>query len=328
MKSSRLILIVFLLYVVTGFAAYFSTLERNSYTILAQGLPQGCHTGDNQILQCDCGGFKSTANVTGNGGNQGLVWQDFVCEDVPDPPGSCTAQNNPRLVYNGYCPTPTPTPECDPSGSEGCEFVMHSFCECKAGGGTWNPSNCLCQGSSPIVIDVAGNGFSMTDAANGVDFDINGDGRTERLGWTSAGSDEVWLVMDRNGNNSIDDGSELFGNFTSQPEPPTGEERNGFLALAVFDKPKNGGNSDGQIDRRDMVFNQLRLWRDTNHNGVSDPGEARRLSDSPIRILELQYYESRRVDEYGNEFRYRAIVRDQRGAQVGRWAWDVFLTTQ
>jgi hypothetical protein len=158
-----------------------------------------------------------------------------------------------------------------------------------------------------------------------VDFDLNADGEREGLSWTSAGSDDAWLVLDRNGNNKIDDGTEMFGNYTPQPEPPAGGVRNGFLALAVFDQIANGGNGDGQIDRRDLVFNRLRLWRDSNHDGVSDPNETRKLSVTPIRVLELDYRESRRVDEHGNAFRYRAIVRDEFGAQFGRWAWDVFL---
>jgi hypothetical protein len=117
----------------------------------------------------------------------------------------------------------------------------------------------------------------------------------------------------------------VFGNFTPQPDPPPGEEKNGFLALAEFDKPANGGNGDGQIDSADAVFSNLRLWRDKNHNGFSEQNEIKALSEAGVAILELRYRRSKRTDQYGNEFRYRAKVRDVHGVQVGRWAWDVFL---
>lgn len=42
-----------------------------------------------------------------------------------------------------------------------------------------------CNGS-PILVDVTGNGFSLTDPLGGVDFDLDGDGRVERIAWTSA----------------------------------------------------------------------------------------------------------------------------------------------
>lgn len=194
---------------------------------------------------------------------------------------------------------------------------------CTQGGGIWDPNSCSC--ISPIVIDTAGNGFNLTAAGSGVFFDITNDGVKERLSWTAANSDDAWLALDRNGNGGIDDGRELFGSSTFQPYPAEGETKNGFRALAVYDKSAQGGNDDNQIDARDTAFNRLKLWRDLNHNGISETNELQSLADSDIRTIELEYHESRRQDEHGNWFRFRAKVRDTRGAQVGRWAWDVFL---
>ena len=106
----------------------------------------------------------------------------------------------------------------------------------------------------------------------------------------------------------------------STPPPPLGPDRNGFRALAVFDD-----NADGRIDARAAVFAFLRLWRDVNHNGVSEPGELYTLSSLDVVRLHLDYTESKKADAYGNEFRYRAKVDDARGAKVNRWAWDVVL---
>lgn len=191
-------------------------------------------------------------------------------------------------------------------------------------GGEHRLLNC---NNTPIVVDVTGNGYELTDLAHGVAFNLTGQG-AQRISWTDPKHGNAWLALDRNGNGVIDDGSELFGNFTPQPTVP-GVSPNGFLALAVYDLPANGGNGNGMIDPGDAVWSRLRLWIDSNQNGVSEPGELHTLDEFEIAGIDLDYHVVNVKDKYGNQFHYRGrIIEQEKNNTHKRTIWDVLLIHQ
>ena len=131
---------------------------------------------------------------------------------------------------------------------------------------------------SPLVMDLDGNGVQTLAQSAGVQFDLNADGVKERVGWV-APTDGL-LALDLNGNGLIDNGAELFGNYTRLPNGMTA--RDGYEALAALD-----ANGDGVVSAADPAFDRLRVWVDANSDGVSQPDELKTLKS--LGIVSLSY---------------------------------------
>lgn len=288
------------------------------------------------------GANTSSFGGMAGGGGEGGVGFTGGRGGLPGTPGAgasgCNSTANGGFIASPGLPgTGAGSGNSGPAGANGRNGTINvTFASPSSGGGGVSGDPCLGSADftpgdgnqplcSPIIVDTTGAGFHLTSADGGVRFDIRGDGHPLQIAWTAIGSGNAFLVLDRNHNGVIDNGTEMFGNFTAQPRST---QPNGFLALAEFDKPENGGNGDGVIDEKDAVYFQLRLWMDENHDGISQPGELHTLIAMGVRSLNLDYRDSRRTDEFGNRFRFRSRVADLKGADAGRSAYDVFLMTK
>ena len=142
-------------------------------------------------------------------------------------------------------------------------------------------------GINPISITASDKkSGSNNNESGGAYFDHNGDGVSHKSSWIS--KEDGILAYDRNGNGKIDDGGELFGNFT-QIKDRDGNQRlakDGYEALKEFDS-----NNDGVIDSKDDKFKDLKIWQDANSNGISDEGELKSLDELGIASLSLNHNE-------------------------------------
>jgi len=131
----------------------------------------------------------------------------------------------------------------------------------------------------PLILDLDGDGIETIAEAgfSGVKFDYEGDGIRTPTGWV--GADDGLLVLDRDGNGSIDTGAELFSDYT--PLDDGTFARNGVEALRTVDE-----NGDGMVNANDAQFANLRVWRDADQDGVSDAAELLSFAELGITAID------------------------------------------
>ncbi len=124
--------------------------------------------------------------------------------------------------------------------------------------------------NDPLVLDLTGNGVNLTgESSVSTMFDMQGTGFAVHTGWTQPGTG---LLVIENANGQVENINQLVGS----------ENNSGFAALAQFDS-----NGDGVIDANDPIYSQLRVWQDTNADGVAQPGELETLAQAGIASINV-----------------------------------------
>ncbi|PZO15402.1 MAG: hypothetical protein DCE87_08565 [Betaproteobacteria bacterium] len=171
---------------------------------------------------------------------------------------------------------------------------------------------------SPLILDLDGDGVvETTSKTEGIYFDHAGDGFAEATGW--AGSDDGLLVRDLNGDGSINNGTELFGNNTRLKNGQYAA--NGFEALKDLDS-----NKDGKLNSADAAWNSLRVWKDTDADAQTDAGELLSLTTAGVKEIKLAYTNTgTNPDQHGNEHRQTSTYTTTSGTV--RAVHDVWFST-
>ena len=176
---------------------------------------------------------------------------------------------------------------------------------------------------SPIVVDVTGEGFFLTDNAHGVQFREQSGGPLMQLSWTDPAHHNAWLVRPNADGSVTSLADNFFGDLSPQP---VSAMQNGYSALSYWMQQVGCGKLT-RLDSANCpaVWSKLRLWQDANQDGVAQPEELHGLADLGVYALSLTFHASRQVDQYGNQFRYEGHIWDATGADHDNRTYDVFL---
>jgi hypothetical protein len=143
---------------------------------------------------------------------------------------------------------------------------------------------------TPIVLDLNDNGVHTLSITDGVQFDLYASGQKVHTGWVS--SEDGLLVLDRNNDRMVNDGSELFGSATTLANGD--KAKDGYAALRELDS-----NDDNALTDADAQWANLKLWVDKNSDGISQKAEMLTLDSLGITKLNLGT-ETTSINDNGN----------------------------
>lgn len=186
----------------------------------------------------------------------------------------------------------------NPSLSAGS--ITHNECDVKA---------------SPLVV-LMGEGsqrIELTPPTLGIQYDILGKRATpfahtkKRISWFLNNNHNYYFIALPNAQGQVKGIDQLFGDNTQGPDRKFAA--NGYAALAKYD-----ANGDSYITDKDPVFQKLRLWHDSNLDGISSQDELFTLDEMNVMTIDLKFDSSyRESDIFGNETLMKSAIKTRDG---------------
>lgn len=143
---------------------------------------------------------------------------------------------------------------------------------------------------APLVVDLDADGVEIS-TRNNARFDWDEDGYLEKGSWAAA--DDGFLVVDFAADGSLTGTGD--GKVTQTKELVLTKilERTDITdlqALTLMEQSaRYGGNNDGVLNSRDGLWQQLKIWQDSDQDGKVDAGEMKTLAQHGIKELRLRY---------------------------------------
>lgn len=155
--------------------------------------------------------------------------------------------------------------------------------------------------ADPLIFDLNLNGIKISSLEGGVLFDINNDSFREQTSWVQ---EDGFLVLDENKNNIIDNQSEIFLGQIHGKYPHSDNPKQ----LKNYDS-----NQDCVLNNIDPIWEELRIWVDTNYDGFTNKGELKKLEAYNITQIPVNYdtrEEIKRLwEEYAKTKEYNTYYR-------------------
>jgi hypothetical protein len=167
------------------------------------------------------------------------------------------------------------------------------------------------EAGAPLMIQLGNQttALSLTSPTDGVQLDLlggksypNPHDKVYTSWFTPNSAVDVFVLVKPNRDHLVLGADEMFADTTLGPDMKYAKQ--GFAALEKYDD-----NKDQLITADDVIFHELRLWKDLNHDGIVQENELSTLQEQKIVALDLRYQtQYREADAYGNQSLYKSIV--------------------